>query len=156
MRKEKPECMDETMHSGFCCDAAALWCCCQRRQADKSAIKVLLWWYSATVTLYLVRPAIVLRVRTRFLRNRSALPRRGIDKGKFPQVHDDKDYPVFVVDEDAKLTFPYKRLARRICLGPEAAMERSEKQKNMFEGECNSAPTTDREMIWRRSLSSFP
>lgn len=61
-----------------------------------------------------------------------------------------------VVDEDAKLTFPYKRLARRICLGPEAAMERSEKQKNMFEGECNSAPTTDREMIWRRSLSSFP
>ena len=63
---------------------------------------------------------------------------------------------MLVVDEDAKLTFPYKRLARRICLGPEAAMERSEKQKNMFEGECNSAPTTDREMIWRRSLSSFP
>ena len=61
-----------------------------------------------------------------------------------------------VVDEDAKLTFPYKRLARRICLGPEAAMERSEKQKNMFEGECNSAPTTDRETVWRRSLSSFP
>ena len=24
MRKEKPECMDESMHSGFCCDAAAL------------------------------------------------------------------------------------------------------------------------------------